>query len=85
MACGGFNDDEYLTLLPLIGDAIVLPRIRDGTMQPNSLDLLVTSSNFMLCGVSLPDVYNDGDLDVWVAFGQVDLDAGEEESFNGFQ
>ena len=33
-------------------------------------------------GVELPDVDNDGDLDIWVGYGQLDLEAEEQEVFD---
>ena len=54
LAVGAFNDDDIRTLLPLIGDGIGYCYPTDlevGTMQPNSLDLLLNSLSNMLHGV----------------------------------
>ena len=85
LAVGAFNDDRYpdfvmsdwgrnwLLLSDGYGDWY------DATQQYGFVSQ--QADQHVGWGVELPDVDNDGDLDIWVGYGQLGLEAGAQEDF----
>ena len=86
LAVSAFNDDQYPDFVAtdwgrnwlFLSDGY--GEWYDATQQFGFVSQ--QSDQHVAWGVEFPDVDNDGDLDIWVAFGQVDLDAEEAASFN---
>lgn len=86
LAVGAFNDDQYPDFVVsdwgrnwlLLSDGY--GQWYDATQQFGFVSQ--QPEQHVGWGVELPDVDNDGDLDIWVGYGQLDLEAEEQEVFD---